>query len=474
MAFILDETNFLAASEFQEILDRCPPDTEWKSANVYDRRAEKNVVNGEFRHAQKVHERSLPDCKRWQSACTRRLVGLLRRSLPHFHYLFARPARVEWLRYEPGMFFKPHQDFERYTCNGMIPYVLLIGLRDVEKGGETRVGERVCTGSTRANGAVFFPSNMIHEACPVEAGIKCCLKLEYFVFVDEDPITISSETAGWTSYWTRSALSMTHNYIRSHLDFSREAETRLFLSESTAQGFVRLMKDIASPHPSYPTTPFQDMMFPGLTIPVLHDLFITLSPDPIVLGRQPMAWDHLHRHPLSSICLTGLWVREARQSKYTLWMVVDRMGRPFRKISGRKEISIGPSMVDEEEEKSGTRFLPYPYLRERLIQQFIAEKDMPSTKTSDRHGTSDPQVAGGEDYPEDVLRTHLEHYWPDLRKIQPSDDAHDESKRIAGTILREEREFCNDEDAGYEIVRWTEYKSYKIQTRWIRLSLTIN
>lgn len=80
---ILDEIDFLADKDFRSLLKHIPTQKAWKSANVFDRRAKTNVINGNVRRAQKVHERSSANYKNWQTMCTRRLVGILRQRLPH-------------------------------------------------------------------------------------------------------------------------------------------------------------------------------------------------------------------------------------------------------------------------------------------------------------------------------------------------------------------------------------------------------
>lgn len=423
--------------------------TSWEDAVVYDRRRQVQRVNKESRHALKVRERSGELCKTVQALCTRRLIGILRESVPHFHHLFPRPFQMEWLRYEPGMFFRPHQDFERYVCNGMIPYVLLIGLCDVEEGGETRVGDRMCAGSTSRNGAVFFPSNMMHEACPVLKGIKMCVKLDYFVFADEEPVIVRSEE-GWKSFWTRPALSMVDNYIRCHQDFMRKAD-KLLVSEATARGLHNMMKQItiASGH----NDPFHEMMFPNLPVAVLHDIFLTVSPDPIVLGRQSLAWDYLHRHR-PGIYLVGLWEKETKQDRYTLSMIADRRGRLIKMDYLTKQLMMPQENMEEDD-----HFLPYPILRQRLVQTFIKNKELPSRPVPEKTwsiGQKEPTV----------WESTISRYWKELHDVQPSDN---DSIKVEGEVHRREKEFCNDEESGYEIVEWTAYLSYRIQTRWIRL-----
>lgn len=169
-------------------------------------------------------------------------------------------------------------------------------------------------------------------------------------------------------------------------------------------------------------------------------LKLDLSPAPIVMGRQSAAWDHLHCHPVSAIYMVGLWARESEQTRYELWKVVDE-----------------------------TRFLPYSYIRGRLIRQFIVENDLsPAQEKKEEEALR----KGVRDLPAEMFRTHVAHRWDELQRIQPSDDALDDSRYVDGAIERVAREFCNDEDAGFETIRWTEYRSYKIQTRWIRIRLS--
>jgi hypothetical protein len=469
--YIMDKKDFLSGQDFSQILHHMPRKEEWRQAVVYNRRSGENIINPKIRHAYKIREINPANCRLWQSMCTRRLVSILREELKNFHYVFARPVGIEWLHYEPGMFFRPHQDFERYTCNGMIPYVLLLGMCDVEEGGETLVGETVCSGSIKRNGAVFFPSNMVHEARPVIRGIKCCLKLEYFVFVDEDPIVVSSHTGDWKSFWTQPAIAMVDNYIRSHLDFKGENHVRV--STSMAQGISSLMRSIAHPMPHRPISSFDDMIFPNLSIHALHDLFTTISSESIILGKDPHAWEILQQASptsITSVCLVGLWARNDHDDKYRLRLLVDRMGRCLSYMN--KKVWRSPPM---QEDLDGSHFMSYPCLRERLIQKFIISEDFPKeSSVYDKESIAQTDLKKGTVSPSwETIQSILSASWKELLKVQPAQTkiVHENSRRIAGEINKEEREWCNDEESGFETVRWKEYVSFQIQTRWVRIRM---
>ena len=149
--------NFLPDRVFRE-MEKTTPSPEspasWAQANVHHREKRQNILALHVRHNLKAPV--TVDLRRHvHSWAIHALLGRLRAQMKTFRYLFARHSQAEWLLYKPGMFFHEHEDFERYICNGMIPYVLLIGMRDTIEGGETKVDGKSYIGSARRNGAVF-------------------------------------------------------------------------------------------------------------------------------------------------------------------------------------------------------------------------------------------------------------------------------------------------------------------------------
>lgn len=505
--YILDQTSsFLSGEDFDELLRHTPPSgsPDWKEAIIHDRRRGINRTAPESRHGFKARtgREHLP-LLRWIHRLTiRRLLPSLQKEMDGFGYIFARHSQAEWLRYETGMFFREHQDFERYICNGMIPYVLLIGLDDTRRGGETRVDGRPCLGATRRNGAVFFPSNLPHEACMVEDGTKRCFKMEFFVFREPSPqhrIVVADAKNDWRSYWTVSVLTRVENYVRSHLEFDRRAKDQsesgstVKVETETAQDLRRIMMTVVDPVGSplsIKDRAVYDMMFPGISRDALHDMgnVCSATEGSIVMGRTPLAWDLLLRtsHP-NELFLVAVWMRENETSgrgasTYRLKMLVDPRGRRLRLCTtGSSEdtpLEMSPPMADLPETQSIDRvYLHYSSIRDRLqcacVQQ--VELDRHQMRMKADGSPEDGSVwrtlpASTPSFPRGWERA-VARRWKDIHALCPSEDRWDRSMSISGTITRSYWEMCNDEDAGMTKETYEEYVSYRIQTRWLRLTL---
>jgi len=455
---ILDiASDFLSPGEWEEIWSMCPGDEQWKEAVVHSRRDGMDRVNKTTRKTYKCVENRHDFIDRIQRHIMASLLPRLREQ-PDFLYCWPRGHRgTEWLRYKPGMFFRPHTDFERYVCCGLRPYVCLLGMKDVEKGGETRVDKTVCVGGARKNGMVFFPATELHEAVPVIRGEKICLKMEFFVVTaNPDLLSIDSKRR-WLSTWSKSAIDLFDNYLRSHLSFTAStastASTSLVVSEKTAQELQQVMMAIAEARVRE-----CEMYFPTLSTRFLHDVFAcheyllsrphraAMTATNIIMGNDDHAWDYLNTKmplPTDARLMVGLWYKNAGEdSAYQLFSTFSRLG----------SITTDTSIID--------RYRPYATLHRHALEYFIDYQDM-STSTLDNSIRNDDTICGN-----DLPHTNEPLDWTTiLQSVQPSDRIQKKIRK-QGTVITTESEMCNDEDGGTITDTYKTYVSFDIQIRW--------
>jgi hypothetical protein len=366
---------------------------------------------------------------------------------------------TEWLRYDPGMFFQKHQDFERYICNGMVPYVCLIGLQDTEKGGETMVGEQVCHGSCRENGVVFFPSNLPHQAKTVIRGRKTCLKMEMQVFFSPEDgfVRVSDKDRQWLSFWSKKELELVDNYIRSHRQFMdtphHKKSTDIQTSTETAREIHNMMLRIAEPTSKTPrvTEEAQDKIFPTCTVSFLHDIFayyhFKQQNPSVFFGSDAKAWDFMNQEmdlPSHHTLLVGLWYKEEKDEPYRLSSLWDR--------ACHKMDNYFPTVVEEMD-----TYMDYDSICAMILEEFTIRKDIQLTACS----TSPPEKIQkkGRKTPCVVQP------WRDLVKpYKPSEDGKYIKK--SGVQTESVSEMCND-DMNSESWEYRRYVSFFIKIRWL-------
>jgi hypothetical protein len=451
---ILDQEQFLSVRDFDIIKEACPIEG-WQEAVVYNRSLKKDVTSHDFRKAYKTPETRKHIQKTFKNIITKTLLPWLR-TQPHFQHLWVRPF-TEWLRYEEGMFFQKHQDFERYVCNGMVPYVCLIGLQDTENGGETVVGEQVCRGSCRQNGVVFFPSNIPHQAKKVVKGVKVCLKMEIQVFFSPEDgfIRVSDKDNQWLSFWSKKELELVDNYICSHHHFTDR--TTIETSTDMAKDIHNMMIRIAEPMSKVPVAEeAQDMIFPTRTIAFLHDIFsyhhFSQAPDQrVFFGSDAKAWDYMNKEmelPPHHTLLVGLWYKEEKDEPYRLSSLCDRAGN---------EISMAfPTTVKEM-----NKYADYDTLCANLLQDFTNHKDISSSSSSFSFMFRPPLTE------KDGRRTpSVRKNWrPLIKSYKPSDQV--KYIKRSGVQVETVSEMCNDEHGYSETGTYSRYVSYSIHIRWL-------
>ena len=472
---ILDvEKGFLKEKDFEEIQKMCPSREEWKEAVVHHRETGRDGVNHRARKAFKCVERRHDFIGHVQRLLMRALLPRLQKE-KGFLYCWARGHRgTEWLWYKPGMFFRPHTDFERYVCGGLVPYVCLIGLMDTEEGGETKVASEKYVGGARKNGMLFFPASEMHEAMPVIKGEKLCLKMEFFV-VRSDPDLLQVEDVEnrnhrSISIWSKESIGLFDNYLCSQMSFraaggdengGNDDQKKLFFSAETAKELQELMLAIAEAR-----TKECEMFFPTLSTTFLHDIFVchyhlrnrypSQAPQQrsVILGTDEEAWDYMNRQmdlPANSRMMVGLWYKKTGKKTYEFYKTFSRLGMIDARQWGLKNPRFLNSPID--------KYCPYSAIRRHAIQHFIYTEDMIqgsepyfSPETTMMDGTSLPQTI-------EPMDTTI------LKTIQPSDRI-EKHTRKQGMVKDIVTEMCNDEDCGTISDTYEYYVSFDIQVRW--------
>ena len=458
------ERDFLSPEEFKAV-QQCIPTGDWKDAVVYHKAIKKEVLAPDSRLALKRVERRDHVIQRLRGIVMPRVLAWLREQTAEKKPIscWFRYAHTEWLHYKKGMFFREHRDFEKYVCNGLVPYVGLLGLVDTARGGETKVEGTARRGSVRENGFVFFPGNVPHEATTVLEGEKMCLKMEFFVLFDSsgpqkgggETIRVSSrENNDWRSFWSRDALSLVENYMASQARF--ENTDNVCTSREMAKTIYDVMMSIVDPRRQRVMVAKMDMVFPSWTSACLHDVFTCThflqneTRPGVILGSDADAWDFMQtwsRFPaLGCALVVGLWYKNLTTSDatYRLYTIRDRNG-------GRCKRTI----------QASSTYVDYKTIRQDLLYDFVASKDMRDWDPSpvDTTGLEKKQgVAQGEILDRDwspVIRTS---------SVQPSDEI-ERAEDVRGRATRYSHEMCNDEDGGY-MEEYTVYEVFRIQIRW--------
>lgn len=454
--------NFLSAKEL-DLVDAWWPTKGWKNAVIYHRHHEQEEYRPDTRQGLKCHENRTEVLHRIREMIMPKMIkwaatkGCIER-------VWFRYTHVDWLHYREGMFFKEHQDFENYVCQGLVPCVGLLGLSTVLGGGQTRVEGTLMCGSAVRNGFALFQGNVPHEAMRVDAGEKKCLKMEFFVLHKISPalpmrVMVWDKDHRWRSYWGSRELLMVDNFLASLVDFnvsSSKSSNTITLTTDTAQKLHNMMMGISDPRSvrKLLTQKDVDFFFPSFTLPCLHDLFAASSVlhDPngkIFMGTDALAWEFLNHWKSPDkeyLLIVGLWSRDADHDNYHLDMIGDRYGtiHPIRPCYEDAKVTIA----------STDSFFPWEMLRSRLIEAFI--------DSHDRHRSSTPLPE--EESKKGYLCKGVCMNPRELNLIKPSDEV---LRPNHWAIRRTGRhyEMCNDGEHG----QWEEYevyKSFQMQPRW--------
>uniref|UniRef100_A0A6C0K486 Uncharacterized protein n=1 Tax=viral metagenome TaxID=1070528 RepID=A0A6C0K486_9ZZZZ len=475
--------HFLSPKELR-LVDEWWPTDGWKDAVIYHRQREREEYHPESRHGLKCHEKRKNVLNGIRELMMPKMIRWASREGDIEHVWF-RYTHVDWLHYREGMFFKEHQDFENYICQGLIPCVGLLGLSNVTRGGETRVETTMMRGSAVRNGYAFFQGNVPHEAMRVMEGEKKCLKMEFFVLRKTSPSTrvmVWDENRRWRSYWGSKELSMMENFLGSLVDFKKSSASAssssssssspppssttmvVTLATDTTQKLHNMMMGISDPRSvkKLLTQEEVDFFFPSFTLPCLHDLFAASSvlhgngSNNIFMGTDASAWEFLNRTETMGSkyrLVVGLWIRETdvdtEEKSYRLDSIADRLGvvHPVQPIQkNAKDVIIAPT----------DSFLNWDTLRSRAIEEFIASHDGSSCEPQQERPTEAKKGWSCQGFRLDLKG---------LKMVKPSD----EMLRPNRWVLRKTEshyEMCNDEDMGGEWEHYEVYRSFEMQVRW--------
>ena len=439
---ILNQDNFLSPNEFKLIQEICPQ-VGWQDAVVYDKKLEKEKISKSHRNAQKIHERRKEVILKLKKIILPKLLAWLK-TFSNFKHIWFRYSHTQWILYSQGMFFSKHQDFEKYLCDYLTPYVALLGLENTEAGGETMIGETLCNGSCKQNGIVFFPGNIPHEAKMVKKGIKRCLKLEFFVLMDQNVTGVQDSLHQWKSFWCPEQLKLFDNYMSCHQNFSKQSN--ITVSTDMAQTIHNAMLAVADYKNQVPRD--FEMIFPNYSPACIRDIFNSVyfmrHGKGCYIGTDPDAWMFLNKWsgllPFSNLMVV-LWARSPRES-YEVEIVYHRDG----------------NTVGEVQQVKNEYFTDFPTLKTNILQDFVNQKDLETFEKLDYHY----EKVGVPGF------THWNS--SSLENVYPSDEISKPEKRF-GVAETSHFEMCNDEDGGHlEYER--AYVSYNIQIRWVLTNST--
>jgi len=442
----MNQLDFLNKKSFDEIYKLLPEDG-WQEAKVYSISDKKSFVNEEFRKSEKNFEKRRDVLKIIKKNIMKPLINFCKQNIENFQYIWIRSNHTEWIKYYEGNFFKSHKDFEKYICNGMNPYVVILGLNDVEEGGETKVENIICNGSCRKNGMVFFKGNLDHESLIVKKGIKIALKLEFFIYIGNDFTRVSDEEKKWTSFWGTKELNLFDNYFKSQLHFENaknDIDTKdLIISEELAKYSHNLGLMIADPKIKLESE--IELLFPLFTINSLHDLFIINNflndvSQKFIFCNDNIAWEYLNEKiDLPSNCgvFVGLWDKKYKNSEYVFSECYNRIGEKY--YSNNRSIN---------------KFTDYDSIKINILNEYLNKYDKFNNKKIKLN------LKDGKN----IIQNRIEYLLK--KKIKPSDEI---QKPIfeKGTVTITEKEFCNDEESGYDIYTYKEYEQSYIQIRFV-------
>lgn len=444
------EHGFLPEELFQELSLRMPFTDKWTPANVFSKKTRKNIFSPENRAAYKVAE-DITGSGELIEKIHEHVMGVVR-SMDGFVDGWIRPDQVEWIRYDKDGFFNVHCDFERYRCNGMTPFTLMIGMTDTALGGETVVEKRLLRGSTRRNGMVIFPSNLPHEGKRVREGKKVCLKLELLVFLSSDTtthFTVRDTSSSFVSYWHKEGLDLVDNYITSKLRFEKkEASDVVVVSEEVSEALKESMIRIG-----FGSRIADDFMFPSMNNRTMHNLLVAMdfladSSRDVVMCACPIAWDIINRRVNMeargvAACVVAWHTKESTDPS---WFSI-------RASCGRSDLG-----------KEKDTFLPFDVLAGRVVRASIKFLDMyPDNKL--RYEKGEHAVVGAMPacvMDSSLLSSHIQRtkrFFPSDRLFQPD--------LVEGDVRKVSWEMCNDSDGGYESYDYDEYTSFLFYPRWI-------
>lgn len=169
----------------QDTLDRLNKwinqNSDWEFCKVYNKKYKKSMINDKTRSSYKITCTNQKMIEFIEEKTLSRLKSLI-----PFNDFWMRNSHFDVLYYTEKMYFDSHVDFIKYYFPDVRLYVLLVGLMNTEKGGETKVhlnkkDSILLNGAVMTNRACLFPAHLLHQGKMVEKGNKKCIKIDIFI-----------------------------------------------------------------------------------------------------------------------------------------------------------------------------------------------------------------------------------------------------------------------------------------------------
>jgi len=463
---IFNQRDVFSLDEFEYILNYYPK-MGWEDAVVYNTKEKKEVMNTNTRKAKKQKEKDYVFLLEVKKLVMKILIPWFRKTNKDFRYLYFRIHESQWLLYEKDMFFKKHQDFERYICDEIVPYTCLIGLEDTWIGGETVVEEISFKESTVKNGMLCFPSNKMHEGLKVQKGVKKCLKLEFLAFYyQESALMICDDKNHWKSYWSEEFISNIPNFVQCFRDFQdkssstiKKDEKKIIVSEDMAKIIYDIMAMLGDgkSFKKIEDEEFQ-MVFPGSSYATIRELLGVVSfqkneKRKAMIGKNQHAWNFLNESslldPQEYSLFIGLWMKSKNQEPYSLIYLCDRDGKEM--------------IWDQQDTTEGDEFVDYDEFTTTLLKKYVQQQEK-----GNHHTLSSPSKMFLKKTHKGVHHCIKKKNWKTIintDKILPS-DLLNPALYINKKVLRSYYELCNDEESGGEYIHYKKYLNFYLQVRW--------
>lgn len=455
--------NLLCNEDCKQFEDLFPGDEIMKTSMVYHTSLKQEIKSDYLRNSLGIREKSpiiLNEIKK-------KIVSNLEQSLhtiDHFSQLIFREEETEWILYREGDFFKIHQDFERYVCDDMAPYVLLYGLENTISGGETIIYDgdlsfKFNQGSVK-NGAVFFPGHLFHEAKYIYRGCKKCLKLEFYVFFHSEIPTLRCMDAlgNYHSNWNLSFIKSIDCFLSSYSHFKSEDKKLITEMAPSLQKLSLSLHDRKRPS----ADENYDFLFPNMDFSFLHDFysmtcFLGNSSSAFFLSKNANVWDLFFKSPTPHFLpLILLWTKSSKTEHYRLEDIYTKDGKSCYK-------NMDCSIFNNKE------YIEYSKFSTMLQKNKIVEKEGRRMYYFRNENNKQKELLPTCHY-NDVDAQKWSDLYQSLSVIKPNDSIH-EPRFHSAHFQRQTYEMCNCEDAGFETYIEDVYITLYIQVRWILVRL---
>lgn len=481
---ILRTPNLLSLLDMDEFLQYFPEKKILKESTVYSSTMKKEIKSDYVRHSKGVREKSKMVLENIEEKIIQKIILSCQQHVPQFFQCIFRGDETEWLLYTQGDFFKVHQDFERYVCDNMAPYVLLYGLENTNSGGETVLYDykktNVWNESCKKNGAVFFPGHMPHESRRVLKGIKKCLKLECFVFFHSPTFSMiecKDPCNCFPSFWTPAFLKEIDCYLSSMFRFDsfKEGQDKKKIISELAESLVPYFVALHDRQKVPSDSDVYDFLFPNLNFLWLQDLYTLtcymnniITPytntHDIFMAKTSTSWKWFHETYNGSdyLPLICVWTKSSKDEKYFMNDVYCKNGKScYSNYFSSKDIN-------------SNEYIDFEKWMSLLQRDKIVEKENRRTRYGFHYRKECKKTI--ECFPSknssfiQMTKECWEKIYRKINTIQPNDQVNP-PKFHSASFQREVTEMCNCEDLGFETYIEDVYITLYIQIRWILVKL---